>query len=130
MRRDVHFRRMYGQRIVFFLSGCSKPSKSFQKKIIFAKKKNQVKKKIEIKPIFIGVNTKIVSQKYYEKYFIVTEKCFKQSQSTLSNRWENHSLGNEKMLWTDNGQLLSISNSLWVSVWEILFSCTIIKKIY
>ena len=97
MRRDVHFRRMYGQRIVF-LSGCSKPSKSFQKKNIFCKKKEPSQKKIEIKPIFIGVNTKIVSQKYYKKYSIATEKCFKQSQSTLSNRWENHSLGNEKML--------------------------------
>ena len=115
---------------LFFYLAAQNHLKVFKNKNRICQKKEPSQKKIEIKPIFIGVNTKNFSQKYYKKYFIVTEKCFKQSQSTLSNRWENHSLGNEKMLWTDNGQLLSISNSLWVSVWEILFSCTIIKKIY
>ena len=177
MRRDVHFRRMFGQRIIF-LSGCSKPPKRFQKKNTYLQKKiiksiknsksNQLllvlqicslkiqgvpaqydftqyipwystilnhtkqyefsgivrcsavfpKKKAFLKVLLIYLIFVLLSTIYQQcdslgaqhlyyqgtpctlkyMYSIGTEKSFQQSQSTLYNRWENHSLGNEKML--------------------------------
>ena len=57
---------------LFFYLAAQNHLKVFKnKKIISAKKKEpSQKKKIEIKPIFIGVNTKIVSQKYYKNILL------------------------------------------------------------